>query len=79
MRIQTVLAERPENVVMFDTDAIVRIDLVGGVAGLSLRGSVAQVRISRDDYDRLRMHFKAQVLSDMPAPVRHRDEPRPRP
>ena len=74
MWIQTVLAERPENIVLFDTDSISRIDLVGDVAGLSLRGNVAQVRISKDNFYKLKMFFKAQNLSDMPGPTKHKEQ-----
>lgn len=73
MYITTTLKERPENVVMFDLDNVVRVDLVGETAGISLKGHAGQIRITRDDWDRLRNFFKAQSLSDMPAPVRHKD------
>ncbi len=71
--VQCSLKERPENVVLFDLDNVVRVDLVGDAAGISLKGHAGQIRITKTDYDRLRMHFKAQVLSDMPGPVRHKD------
>ena len=71
--VQCQLKERPENVVLFDLDNVVRVDLVGDAAGISLKGHAGQIRITRDGWDRLRNFFKAQSLSDMPAPVRHKD------
>ena len=72
--VQCQLKERPENVVLFDLDNVVRVDLVGDTAGISLKGHAGQIRISMDDFNRLKMHFKAQNLSDMPGTVKHREE-----
>jgi len=74
MYIQTTLKERPDSTVIFDTDNVTRIDLTGDVAGVSLKGHAGQIRISKADFDRLRMHFKVQVSSDMPCPVRHKNQ-----
>ena len=74
MYIQCQLKERPENVVLFDLDNVVRIDLVGDACGISLKGHAGQIRVTRDDYDRLKSHFKAQNLSDMPAPVKQKEQ-----
>jgi len=62
--------------VIFDTDNISRIDLSaeGGAAGISLKGHAGQIRISRDDYNKLKMHFKVQNLSDMPGPTKHKEQ-----
>ena len=74
MYIQTTLKERPDSSVLFDTDSVVRVDLTGDVAGISLKGHAGQIRISRDDYNRLKMHFKVQNLSDMPGPTKHKEQ-----
>ena len=62
--------------ILFDTSNIVRVDLSaeGGAAGISLKGHAGQIRITRDDYNRLKMHFKVQNLSDMPGPTKHKDQ-----
>jgi hypothetical protein len=73
MYITIIPKERPDTTVLFDLDNVVRVDLVGETAGISLKGHAGQIRITRDDWDRLRNFFKAQSLSDMPAPVRHKD------
>ena len=73
MYITVIPKERPDNTVLFDLDNVVRVDLVGETAGISLKGHAGQIRISMDDFSRLKMHFKAQNLSDMPCPVRHKE------
>ena len=61
--------------VIFDTDNVSRIDLSdeGGAAGISLKGHAGQIRITRDDYSKLKMHFKVQNLCDMPGPTKHKE------
>ena len=66
------LKER-DSTAMFDTDNISRIDMTGDACGISLKGHVAQLRITMDYFSRFKHHFKAQVLSDMPCPVRHKE------
>jgi hypothetical protein len=73
MYITVIPKERPDTTVLFNLENVIRVDLVGETAGISLKGHAGQIRITMDDFNRLKMHFKAQNLSDMPAPVRHKE------
>ena len=74
MYITVIPKERPDTTVLFDLDNVVRVDLVGETAGISLKGHAGQIRITMDDFNRLKMHFKAQSLSDMPCPVKQKEQ-----
>ena len=62
--------------VIFNTDNVSRIDLSdeGGAAGISLRGHAGQIRVTRQDYDKLRMHLKVMQLSNLPGPTKHKEQ-----
>ena len=67
------LKERPDVTVIFNDAFVTKVTLAGDACGIHHQGIVAETRITRDQYDRLRMFWRVQDVDDLPWIVRHTD------
>ena len=58
---------------VLNTNYLSRIDMTGDAVGISVMGSMAQVRITKNEFSRVERLFQIQKSKDLPAPVRHKD------
>jgi len=67
---QVALKERPEASVIFNTEYITRIMCVGQAIGISIAGSMAEIRIHKDEFDKFKRELKIIDLRSMAKVVR---------
>ena len=67
---QVALKERPESSVIFNTEHITRINLAGDAVGINIVGSMAEIRIHKDEFDKFKRELKTIDLRTIPKIVR---------
>lgn len=67
---QVALKERPETSVIFNTEYITRINSTGDAVGISISGSMAEIRVSKDEFNKFKRELKVIDLRSMPKVVR---------
>ena len=62
---QVALKERPESSVIFNSQYITRVNSTGNAVGISIAGSMAEIRISKDEFDKFKAELKIIDLRSM--------------
>ena len=70
MFIQVAFKERPESTVIFNTEHITRINSTGDAVGISIVGSMAEIRIDKSEFDKFKGELKVVDVRTMPKVVR---------
>ena len=67
---QVALKERPESSVIFNTEYVTRINSTGEAVGISIAGSMAELRIDKAEFDKFKRELKVIDLRTIPKIVR---------
>ncbi|MFH1933314.1 MAG: hypothetical protein ABIN18_17195 [Pseudomonadota bacterium] len=59
------LKERPEISVIFNSDHITRINLAGDAVGINVVGSLAEIRLHMDEFNKFKNQLKVIDLRTM--------------